>query len=41
MRDSHHTVGSDDASLHDVHVLPSNGVVQSEHLLVRRWDLHV
>lgn len=32
MRDSHHTVGGDDTSLHDVHVLPTNGVIQSEHL---------
>ncbi len=41
MRDSHHTVGCDDASLHDVHVLPTNGVIQSEHLSIRRWDFHL
>lgn len=32
MGDSHDTMGSDDASLHDVHVLPSYGVIQAEEL---------
>ncbi len=41
MRDSHHTVGCDDTSLHDVHVLPTNGVIQSEHLLIRRRNFHL
>ena len=34
MRHCNHTMGSDDASLHDVHVLAPYGVIQAEELLV-------
>lgn len=39
--DSHHSVGGDDACLHDVHVLPADGVIQAEHLPVGGRDLHL
>lgn len=40
MGDCNDTVGGDEGSLHDIHVLPSNGIIEAEEVMVLAWDLH-
>ena len=40
MRDRHNAVRCDEGSLHDVHVLSANGVVQPEQVMVVARNFH-